>query len=1087
MEDLKPILNEIKNAAKIAFQTPNEPEKKLRELVSPIWIKFLKEKRIGLNLIIRDELTLANGRADTVFNKLILEYKKPHSINPDNNKNRKLISQVQGYILDLGKKERFSKERLLGVVFDGNYFLFMRYAKGWRTDEPMPVNEKSLQLFLLNLEKLTAKKALIPENLIIDFAVGRESRNKVAVDCIKAFYNEINQHCAEGETKEHVFFEQWRVQFAEVHGSLEQKKIDTKTLFTSYGFSKKEQINFNVYAFFFALDSYYALLMKLLSYQVVGYYTMRALTGLPLHDWENTDSSGLKRRLEMLEEGGLFREADIRNFLEGDLFSWYTEAWKDEIYRAIKQIVAHLNDYDPETMEVAPDETRDILKKLYQYLVPKQIRHDLGEYYTPDWLAERCLNQLNYNGDPKYRILDPGCGSGTFLILAIKRAKKFAEDKNISPAETLKNILKNIYGFDLNPMAVISARTNYMLAIADLLKYKTGEITIPIYLCDSINPPEAKIDETLPLFPEKFPYLVKTSVGSFYFSHSIVTKHRVQQLSNILEDCVKKNIPKEDFMNRVKSELKLNKEEFEESELYLDETYDKLIDLEKRGINGVWARIIKNAFAPLFVGRFDLVVGNPPWVNWESLPDNYREETKPLWIEYGLFSLKGNEARLGGGKKDISMLMTYVSVDEYLVDEGKLCFVITQSIFKTTGAGDGFRNFKLGKNGKEFKIIQVDDMVELQPFEGASNRTSVFTCQKGFQTTYPLSYVLWRKKRKGRISLDLSFEEVINITFRSNLKAKPISKLNNTPWITGKGKTIDALTKIIKKSYYTAYEGANNGGVAGVYWISIKERKSNILLINNLFNVGKKIVERIECEIEEELVYPLLRWSDMKKWTYSINDCIIIPQDPKTRMGIDEKMLIEDLPMTYKYLKNFEDILWTRKSKTIIDIMKKSAFYAIFSIGAHSFSKYKVCWQTMGEKLRSTVVESSDLNNLLSTEKSIVPQHTIVFIPVNEFDEAHYLCSMLNNSISDLIARSYSMGKSFGNPHLMNHIPIPKYKSEFTLHKDLLNISIKCHEKVSVGIDVTDLEEQIDELAAELWGLTKQELRDIQESLEELR
>jgi type I restriction-modification system DNA methylase subunit len=106
-------------------------------------------------------------------------------------------------------------------------------------------------------------------------------------------------------------------------------------------------------------------------------------------------------------------------------------------------------------MEIAPDETRDILKKLYQYLVPKQIRHDLGEFYTPDWLAERCLNQLNYNGEPALRILDPACGSGTFLILAIKRAKQYAKKKDIEEAETLKNIQFNIQGFDLNPLAVI--------------------------------------------------------------------------------------------------------------------------------------------------------------------------------------------------------------------------------------------------------------------------------------------------------------------------------------------------------------------------------------------------------------------------------------------------------------------------------------------------------------------------------------------------------------------------------------------------------------------------------------------------------
>ncbi len=168
--------------------------------------------------------------------------------------------------------------------------------------------------------------------------------------------------------------------------------------------------------------------------------------------------------MEELEEGGIFRSIGIRNFLEGDLFSWYTEAWNDIIYKAIKQIIRHLNDYDPETMEIAPDETRDILKKLYQYLVPKQIRHDLGEYYTPDWLAERCLNQLNYNGDPKYRILDPGCGSGTFPILAIKRAKQFGAWKKIQPEETLKTVLRHRSSIDRAASAASDADSAVLTA-----------------------------------------------------------------------------------------------------------------------------------------------------------------------------------------------------------------------------------------------------------------------------------------------------------------------------------------------------------------------------------------------------------------------------------------------------------------------------------------------------------------------------------------------------------------------------------------------------------------------------------------------
>ena len=91
MLSVNEIVSQIKQAVRVADSTPNKPEQKLRELVSPIWENFLKETRVGLSLQIRDELTLAYGRADTVFNRLILEYKKPYTIKSDNNKNRQLL------------------------------------------------------------------------------------------------------------------------------------------------------------------------------------------------------------------------------------------------------------------------------------------------------------------------------------------------------------------------------------------------------------------------------------------------------------------------------------------------------------------------------------------------------------------------------------------------------------------------------------------------------------------------------------------------------------------------------------------------------------------------------------------------------------------------------------------------------------------------------------------------------------------------------------------------------------------------------------------------------------------------------------
>lgn len=1073
------MLVKIKSAAEIASETPGQPEKKLRELVSDIWEQYIKEKRINLNLNVVHECILANGRADTVFNRLILEYKKPGTIKPDINKNRRLISQVQGYILDIAKEHRFSKDRLMGVVFDGNYFIFMRYGKTWRADNPLPVNEKSLSQFLLNLEKLTAKKALIPENLIRDFAIGRESRNKVASDCVKAFYKEIAAHGSSGDTKEHIFFEQWKIQYAEVHGSLEQKKINNQTLFNSYGFSKNEQKDFNEYAFFFALDTYYALLMKLLSYQVVGYYTMRQLTGMPLENWKDMDSESMKEQLEKLEEGGIFRELGIRNYLEGDLFSWYIQAWQNNIFMSIRQMIDHLDDYDPETMEIAPDETRDILKKLYQNLVPRQIRHDLGEYYTPDWLAERCLNQLNYNGDPKYRILDPGCGSGTFPILAIKREKKFAEKHKIQPKEILKSILKNIFGFDLNPMAVISSRTNYLLAIADLLQYKDGEITIPIYLCDSILPPDGKTTDEDTIFPKKTPYTVRTSVGNFEFSHNIVDRQNIQELALLLEEYVKNGKSTEAFLERVKTNLNLSDEDYDEAKQTLTNTFNKLVELDKRGINGVWARIIKNAFAPLFVGEFDYVVGNPPWVNWDSLPDDYRSRLLPLNHNvYELFPHTGLAARHGAGKIDLSSLMFYVATDRYLKMAGKICFVITQSVFKSFGGSKGFRQFYIRKNKCPIKIVQVDDMVDLNPFEGASNRTSIFSAIKGEITVYPVPYLYWKKMTKSSIPIDTSFDEVLKLTKRVQLLARPIDKTDNqSSWMTAKSKALSCVDKALGNSHYIAHEGANTGGANGVYWVDIITEHDKTCLVQNLNMIGKRKIPSLCQEIESDLIYPLLRGREITNWNASPLHHIIVPQqkdDP--RYAIPENEMLLRYPRAHAYFSKLKPILLKRKSKVIKELSESQAFYFLYSIKNYTLSDYKVVWKEQASDLQCAVISSL-------SGKPIIPDHKIMYISCSNKEEANYICGLLSSSISKFIIKSYTISTQLST-HIFKYLAISKYDNSNRLHRELSRISQSLHDKACKDIIKIDLYEILDEIASEYWKLSQEEMIDIKESLE---
>jgi hypothetical protein len=1079
------IVKKIKEAVPEAASTANYPEAKLRERVAPIWDEYLRSNRIDLNFQSRDERQFANGRADTVFNQLILEYKKPGAIRENNEKNRKLIDQVKHYIEDLAKEERWKEERLLGVVFDGHYFLFVRKVGRWIEEEPIPVSVESVERFLLTLEKLTTKAALIPENLIRDFAVGAGSLNYIASNAIKAFYFALTKNV---DPKVKVFFKQWANQFAEVHGAIENKKFDAETLFKSYGFKKEEQKDFDFLAFFFALDTYYGLLMKLLAYQVVGFYTLKNVAGLVLAEWEKLDSAVLKEKLAELEDGGIFRSLGIRNFLEGDLLSWYLNDWNDPIEKAIRGIVERLNQYDPETMELVPDETRDILKKLYQFLVPKQIRHDLGEFYTPDWLAERTLNQVGYGVKEKdllkKRLLDPGCGSGTFDILAIKRAKEHARIYGISPAETLELITKNIVGFDLNPLAVISARTNYLLAIADLLKFKKGEITIPIYLCDSINPPSAKHQDEL-FDQEAGHYQISTSVGLFRFPEALVQRALIQKVTVLLEDGVKKKQTTKQFLDRVHAELKTEPKDIKKFDLVLGETYEKLVELEQKGINGIWARIIKNAFAPLFVGQFDVIVGNPPWVNWQDLPQTYRDQTKVLWQNYGLFSLSGQEARLGGGKKDISMLMMYVAIDKYLKDKCKLCFVITQSLFKTQGAGDGFRRFRLGQTGSFFRLEQLDDMVELQPFEGATNKTSVALCLKGEQTKYPIPYLLWKKKDSGRIDTDFSFDEVSEASIRINLKAQPIDGGPTSPWIAVRPKLFSSLAKVIGKSNYRAYEGANSGGANGIYLIEVVESKGRNVRIHNLNDVGKIKVKSVEADIEKTLIFPLMRGRDVEKWKPTVSGWHIVAQDPKTRKGYDLRWMEKNCPMTRKYFEEFETELRARSA--FKKYQGKEVFWSQYNVGPYTFSEHKVVWTRVGVDLKCTV--ASLHQDRLIGNKPIVPIETAVFVPFEDLQEANFFCALLNSSMSRIVIASYSNKGtgSFGSPHILENVAIPKFDLKNGTHKELARLSKQCHEKVAGGISVTDLEEQIDELAAEIWELSKEELKDIKESLEEMR
>jgi hypothetical protein len=649
----------------------------------------------------------------------------------------------------------------------------------------------------------------------------------------------------------------------------------------------------------------------------------------------------------------------------------------------------------------------------------------------------------------------------------------------INESELLNAILRNVVGFDLNPLAVLTARVNYLLAIANLLEHRRGEVTIPVYLADSVRTPAMGQD----LYTEgtcEFP----TAIGNFLVPAVLCTKERFDRFCNILDESVRAQISPDAFVSRIEKELA--PPEWQERDANLARgVYEQVLDLHRQGMNGLWARLLKNNFAPLTVGQFDYIVGNPPWVNWEHLPDGYRQAIKPIWERYGLFPHGGMDTILGKGKKDISMLMTFTVMDKLLRPGGKLGFVITQSVFKTAGAGQGFRQFRIPQtNGKSvpLRVLHVDDMVSLQPFEGASNRTAVMVLEKGKPMAYPVPYTVWRKVKGARFTYESMLEEVTNATKQLNFVAEPVNPSDPTsPWLTARPKAIKAIRKVLGKSDYVAHAGAYTGGVNAVYWVDIVyKRPDGLVVVRNITEGAKVKVQEVTEPIEPDLLYPLLRGRDVQRWNAQPSAWILMVQDPKRRQGYDEGWLQKNYPRTYGYLKRFEEVLRKRRSRGVSDMVKKGApFYTMFAVGTYTFAPWKVVWREVAHTLDAAVDPPFD-------DKPAVPDHTLILIDCACKEEAHYLCAALNSSPARLGVQAYIV--LHPDPHILEHIRIPRFDPKNPVHLRLAELSEQTHEAAKIGDEMRlrEIEAEIDRRGAELWGLTEDELRELQQSLAEL-
>jgi len=637
------------------------------------------------------------------------------------------------------------------------------------------------------------------------------------------------------------------------------------------------------------------------------------------------------------------------------------------------------------------------------------------------------------------------------------RSKKDIDRKNVGQL-----ILNNIVGFDLNPLAVLAARTNFLIAFAPFIPF-VRPISIPVYLSDSILAPTRTNKD------DEFDFgavIFSTTKGDFLFPSLMQDKEKIDQFTSLIETGLKGDYDDESFFTLLKKKFALS----EGGLRLLLRVYKRIKELEEQGENGIWARYIKNAFAPVYLGKFDYVIGNPPWIRWSYLSDDYRKRTLDLWQRYGLFSLKGHEARLGAGEKDFSMLFTYASCDNYLKDGGKLGFLITHEVFKSKGAGEGFRQFEIKEKRIPLKVILMEDMVDLKPFQ-AANKTSLFVLEKGRKTTYPIPVAIWKRRSgTGTISPDWSFSEVLMNTERYKVKAIPIDPLKfNSSWQTASASSLKLSEKIKGENPYKAYRGASTEPY-GVFWLRIKEvRPDGLLVVENMKERGKRDIPSTSAAIEKDLVFPAISGGDIVPFGIKSNFYVLISQDPKKRLPYPEYWMTANLPLTYAYLKQFKKILLSRGSKVVRELAQETEFYAMYGIGEYTFAKYRVVWKRMASKITAVVL--SRLRTPFGL-KTAISTDTTSFFPLDDEEEAHYLCCLLNSDIVNEYIQSFSSaGRGFGAPSVMNHLAIPKFKRDNNIQVKIAELSKKAHNLVSQGKEIGKLKDELNEVVKRLWNI----------------
>ena len=365
---------------------------------------------------------------------------------------------------------------------------------------------------------------------------------------------------------------------------------------------------------------------------------------------------------------------------------------------------------------------RDLLKELYHDLVDRDDRKEFGEYYTPDWLAADVVDQVlmkdparldaaiqaaaraigvaqSADDEPMraFSVLDPACGSGTFLFWSAKAiTKRIRAAHPLLVGSSREIVAAMVTGLDVHPVAVEMAKATLATALP-----AGAAVPLRVHLADAL------------LHSQQTQQNLQGTLGVFS-----ARGQRIDIPAAVIEapnaDCLVASL-----VDAAVGDRELTTTDPETQEM-LGGVVKQLSNAITDEGNHFWCWYIGNQVAPVALNRQKVmaIVANPPWLVANDTPTGVRKgQLATLSERYGLRP----KARWSA-KGDLASIFSARVADLYLEDGGAFGLVLPGSAL----INQTWKTWRLGAWGDahvDFETVASYDDVEPPPFPHSPNGT----------------------------------------------------------------------------------------------------------------------------------------------------------------------------------------------------------------------------------------------------------------------------------------------------------------------------------------------------------------------------